>query len=87
MNYTVSSSTIYRTKLYIDYVTDRFPSSYAIKRSDYLEVTWEDLLWSALTIGRPNTAYVFAHGEASYFEAAFRISLVRMALHQQPYSL
>lgn len=85
MSGTTSRPTIYRRNLYVDYVSDRFPSSYAFKRQDRLAVTWEDLLWSALTIGRPNIAYVFAHGEASYFEAAFRISLVRMALHQQPY--
>ena len=85
MSGAIFPSTIFRRNLYVDYVSERFPSSYAFRRSDQLSVTWEDLLWSALTIGRPNTAFVFAHGEASYFEAVFRISLVRMALRQQPY--
>ena len=39
-----------------------------------------------LTVGRPNTAYVFTHGDASYHEALFRLSLVRMALEQEPSS-
>ena len=45
-----------------------------------------DLLWAARTVGRPNTAYVLAHGDASYHEALFRLSLVRMALEQRPFS-
>lgn len=37
-----------------------------------------------MTVGRPNTAYVLAHGEASLYEALFRLSLVRMAVEQRP---
>lgn len=50
-----------------------------------LATTWAELLWAAITIGRPNTAYVFQHGEASLHEALFRLSLVRMALQQGTY--
>lgn len=50
-----------------------------------LEADWDDLIWAALTVGRPNTAYVLAHGEASLYEALFRLSLVRMAVEQRPY--
>jgi len=35
-------------------------------------------------VGRPNRQYVFKHGQASVYEALFRLSLVRMALHQRP---
>ena len=48
-----------------------------------LQTNWGELLWAAITIGRPNTAHVFRHGEASYYEALFRLSLVRMALGQK----
>lgn len=47
-----------------------------------LGTTWNDLLWAALTVGRPNRQYVFKHGTASAYEALFRLSLVRMALEQ-----
>lgn len=69
----------------IDYVSSQFPSASGI-RSGWLTATWDDLLWAAITIGRPNTAHVFQHYEASLHEALFRISLVRMALEQHRYS-
>lgn len=47
-----------------------------------LAATWDDLLWAALTVGRPSLLHVFPHGQASFYEALFRLSLVRMALEQ-----
>ena len=47
-----------------------------------LKTNWNDLLWAAITVGRPNRQYVFKHGRASLYEALFRLSLVRMALEQ-----
>lgn len=69
----------------IHYSSRDFPKG-LVKRYGNLNTTWEELLWAALTIGRPNTAYVFQHGEASLHEALFRLSLVKMALEQGPYS-
>lgn len=71
--------------LAIPYTSARFPSSYGVG-SGVLSFSWDDLLWAAITIGRPNTAYVFRHGDASIHEALFRLSLVRMALEQVPFS-
>lgn len=71
--------------LEIEYQSRGFPAAYAIRSGD-LATSWDDLLWAAITIGRPNTAYVFQHREASLHEALFRLSLVRMALEQGPYS-
>lgn len=48
-----------------------------------LTVEWDDLLQAAITVGRPNRFYVFRHGRTSWYEAQFRLSLVRMALEQQ----
>ncbi len=62
-----------------------FPPSYGV-RSGTISFSWDDLLWAAITIGRPNTAYVFQHGDASIHEALFRLSLVKMALAQVPRS-
>lgn len=47
-----------------------------------LATSWDELLWAALTVGRPNRQYVFRHGNASMYEAMFRLSLVRMAVEQ-----
>lgn len=47
-----------------------------------LKTSWDDLLWAAITVGRPNRQFVFQHGAASVYEALFRLSLVRMALEQ-----
>lgn len=47
-----------------------------------LNITWDDILWAAVTVGRPNRHYVFRHGDASLYEALFRWSLVRMSLEQ-----
>ncbi len=71
--------------LAIPYTSTEFPSSYGVG-SGTLSFSWNDLLWAAIMIGRPNTAHVFQHGDASLYEALFRFSLVRMALEQFPCS-
>ena len=48
-----------------------------------LDTSWDDVLWAALTVGRPNRQYVFRYGVPSIYEAIFRLSLVRMALEQR----
>ena len=75
----------YGGTLWIPYTSQDFPSANIAGRGE-LQTEWDDLLWAALTVGRPNTAYVLAHGDASYHEALFRLSLVRMALEQRPFS-
>ena len=75
----------YGRNLWILYTSRDFPSG-TVPRSGYLQTNWDEVLHSALTVGRPNLAYVFRHGKASYYEAVFRHSLVWMALKQGPYS-
>ncbi|KQV35770.1 MULTISPECIES: hypothetical protein [unclassified Rhizobium] len=67
--------------LRIDHQSVDFPSVYAI-RSGTLTTTWDELLWAAITIGRPSTYHVFRHGPASAHEAIFRLALVRMAIQE-----
>ena len=78
-------SVAYRKKLEIRYTSHDFPSA-SIRSWGNLETNWGELLWAAITVGRPNTAYVFQHGDASYWEAVFRLSLVQMALNQEAFS-
>jgi hypothetical protein len=67
--------------LRIDCRSHAFPSSYAI-RSSTLSSSWDEVLWAAVTLGRPSTYRVFRHGEASFHEAIFRLALIRMAVQQ-----
>ncbi len=68
--------------LRIPYYTDAFPTGTVANGDAELSATWDDILWAAVTVGRPNRHYVFRHGSASMYEALFRWSLVRMALEQ-----
>ena len=77
--------TKYTNTLWIPYTSQDFPSG-TDPGTGVLEVTWHDLVWATLTVGRPNIAYVFSHGNPSYYEALFRLSLVWMALEQRPYN-
>ena len=68
--------------LSIPYQSEGFPDN-VIKESNgrgTLLATWDDILWSAITIGRPKSYCMFEHGESSIYEAIFRFSLVNMAL-------
>lgn len=68
--------------LRIPYTSEAFPSGTTPNVASELIVTWAEILWAALTIGRPSTAHVFRHGVSSRHEAIFRISLIRMSLEQ-----
>lgn len=67
--------------LRIDYRSRAFPVSYAIS-SGTLITSWSELLWAAITLGRPSTYHVFRFGQASFHEAIFRLSLIRMSVEQ-----
>lgn len=64
------------------YVSDAFPEEYAVPTRARLDTTWDEILWAALTIGRPSTYHVFRYGPVSFHEAIFRLSLIRMALEE-----
>ncbi|MGO7870697.1 hypothetical protein AB9E15_15715 [Rhizobium leguminosarum] len=69
--------------LFIDYENEDFPSSILPDGGYRLNTNWDEILWAAITVGRPNTFHVFRHGDASLHEARFRWSMVRMALQQR----
>lgn len=69
--------------LQIAYESEDFASDSGVTNGmAWLSFTWDELLWAAVTVGRPNRQYVFRHGLASWHEALFRLSLVRMSLEQ-----
>lgn len=67
--------------LRIAYQSEDFPTPYSFG-SGLLNTSWNELLWAALTIGRPSTYHVLRHGPASFHEAIFRLALIRMAVEQ-----
>lgn len=68
--------------LEISYESENFSPARIAKSSGSLQINWDDILWAAITVGRPNLYYVFRYGRPSGYEAIFRYSLVRMALEQ-----
>jgi hypothetical protein len=52
--------------LRIDYRSRSFPASYSF-RSGTLATSWDELLWAAITIGRPSTYHVFRLGHPKQF--------------------
>jgi hypothetical protein len=65
----------------IRHTSEDFPASHPVS-SGTLGLEWSDLLWAAITIGRPNVTYVFQHGDASIHEALFRVFMIKTALGQ-----
>jgi hypothetical protein len=69
--------------LEIDYESRSFPvPGPVVNGVRTLTTTWDDLLWAAITIGRPDWFHVIRYGNASFYEALFRWSMLRMALEQ-----
>ncbi len=73
-----------RMTLWIDYQSQHFPGAYTL-RTGTLNTSWDELLWAAITVGRPSTYHVFRHGPASFHEAIFRLSLIRLSVQQDWY--
>lgn len=69
--------------LFLDFENEGFPTAILPNAQRRLNVTWDDILWAAITVGRPDVFHVFQHGSASIHEAIFRWSMVRMALQQR----
>lgn len=69
--------------LEIPYESELFANSSPVRNGfDRLSVTWDELLWAAITVGRPGWHFVLQHGQSSLFEALFRASALRLAIEQ-----
>lgn len=81
MSLSTTGSLLSPAYLSIPYESADFPPG-IVPHKGTLRCSWNELLWAAITIGRPNMAYVFQHGNSSIFEALFRLSIVRMAIEE-----
>src|SRR3984885_5675569 len=68
---------------FIDYDHDDFPPRLLPAYGRRLDVTWDEILWASITVGRPDIYHVLQHGESPLYEALFRWSMIRMSLEQQ----
>lgn len=62
---------------------DDFPLLPAPPVVSDIEVSWADMIWAAVTVGRRMWADVIAHGIYSYFEFIYRICILRANLRGQ----
>jgi hypothetical protein len=67
--------------LRIRYQSQSFPVPYSFGSGTF-KTSWDELLWAAITFGRPSTYNVFRYGPPSFHDAIFRLSLTRMAVEQ-----
>ena len=67
----------------IPFESHGFPANTVPNGSRELCVTWDDVGWAAVTVGRPGLYYVFAHGKPSIYEAIFRWSLAKMTIERR----
>ena len=63
--------------------SDGFPVNTVPNAYRELCVTWDDVVWAAVTVGRPGLYYVFARGKPSIYEAIFRWSLAKMTIERR----
>lgn len=70
--------------LSIEFQGESFPTRYpSLTGVGRLLTSWDDLLWAALTVGRPSLFQVFRFGVESAYEATFRLMLIRACLKER----
>jgi hypothetical protein len=77
------SANVSGSVLFLDYESENFPAAVLQNGQRRLDVSWDEILWAAITVGRPDIFRVFGYGTASVYEVIFRWSMVRMALQQR----
>ncbi|WP_159075363.1 hypothetical protein [Celeribacter baekdonensis] len=83
----INRTRVFSSSLLIDFESEGFPTSIGPANGfQVLSTTWREILWAALTVGRPSISFIFQHRLASLFEALYRISQMRMALTQETFS-
>jgi hypothetical protein len=46
--------------LFLDYENEDFPTAVLTNTQRRINVTWDDILWAAITVGRPDVFHVLA---------------------------
>jgi len=72
--------------LKILYESINFPTRLGpnLKGLNVCKCTWSEIVWAALTVGKPNTSYLYRFGHYSYFEHLYRVALLFSCLKETP---
>jgi len=74
--------------LWLDYESDGFPANVVPQGRNQLSVNWADILWAAVTVGRPDIFHVFRYGQASVHELGLVVcKLFASKLLDSPWTL
>jgi hypothetical protein len=70
--------------LVIPYCATGFPKAAgaSLHGAHDLPVTWEDLIWAGVTVGKPGAGYLFAHGWHSINDIIVRIRTIYASLRE-----
>jgi hypothetical protein len=70
----------------IPYTADNFPmhADPLLVGGHDLELTWAQIVWAAVSVGKADLAHLYLHGPYSYFEIAFRTAIVYANLVENP---
>ena len=55
--------------------------------SHSMPIAWNDLLWAAITVGKPGIGHLFKHGNFSFYEVIVRICTVYANLKSEDVSI
>lgn len=68
----------------VEYTASNYPRHFgpALNGAGVLNVSWGELVWASLTVGRQGWRDVFKNGRYSLYEAVFRVALVYANLRQ-----
>ncbi|WP_372424890.1 hypothetical protein [Salinarimonas chemoclinalis] len=70
----------------ISLFSSQFPAHMHLNVMQRHDITWDQLIWSALSIGRPGRQQLALQNKSDYYEALFRCSLLWMAIEQKGFS-
>jgi hypothetical protein len=70
----------------ITYSADGFPATYgpALVGSKQLSVSWAEIIWAAISVGRGSLSHLTQYGVFSVFEITYRAALIYANLRESP---
>lgn len=62
----------------VPYTAKSFPATYgpALLGNRYLDLTWEEVLWAAISVGRAELFHILRYGRFSVFEVVYRAGII-----------
>ncbi|RTQ52309.1 hypothetical protein EJV47_04610 [Hymenobacter gummosus] len=64
----------------LTYYSQKFPPHFKIRAEETTNVSWAELVWAAITVGKPESRNLFLHGIYSHFEYRMRLYMLKVHL-------